>query len=67
MTEDEAFVEFLKSFGDKNGDGMITWAEWCDYYAAVSASVDNDEYFALAMKRAWKLDGETTVEGGVTF
>lgn len=30
--------------------------EWNDYYAAVSASIDNDEHFVQLMKMAWKLD-----------
>ena len=53
ITEDEAFLEFLANFGDKNNDGRITKCEWCDYYAAVSASVDNDDYFVALMRKAW--------------
>ena len=56
MTAEEVFVEFLASFGDKNGDGVITREEWSDYYAAVSANIDNDEHFCLLMRNAWKLD-----------
>lgn len=55
MTPEEVFVEFLSAFGDKNGDGMITKAEWNDYYAAVSANIDNDEHFCQLMARAWNL------------
>lgn len=55
MTPEEVFVEFLAAFGDKNGDGMITKAEWNDYYAAVSANIDNDEHFCQLMARAWNL------------
>jgi Ca2+-binding EF-hand superfamily protein len=55
MTEDEVFVEFLANFGDKNRDGKITRAEWTDYYAAVSSSIDNDDHFVNLMKSAWKL------------
>lgn len=56
MTEEEVFVQFLASFGDKNGDGVITRQEWNDYYAAVSANVDNDAHFVLLMRNAWKLE-----------
>ena len=56
MTEDQVFLEFLAHFGDKNGDGRITKHEFHDYYAAVSASVDNDDHFVQLMKSAWKLD-----------
>ena len=45
MTEDEVFTQFLSNVGDKNKDGTITHAEWNDYYAAVSASIDNDDLF----------------------
>ena len=55
ITEDEAFLEFLSSFGDKNNDGTITKAEWDDYYSAVSSSVDSDDEFVLMMVNAWKL------------
>ena len=55
ITEDEAFLEFLSSFGDKNNDGCITKTEWNDYYSAVSASVDNDEHFVDILSNAWKL------------
>ena len=49
ITEDEAFLEFLANFGDKNNDGNITKEEWNDYYAAVSASIDGDEQFVQLM------------------
>ena len=56
MTEDEVFTLFLQNFGDKNRDGKITKAEWNDYYAAVSANIDNDEHFCKLMRTAWRLD-----------
>lgn len=54
--EEEIFIEFLQNFGDKNRDGTITRHEWNDYYAAVSAHIDNDEHFVNLMKTAWRLD-----------
>lgn len=56
MSEDEVFVNFLQNFGDKNKDGTITRSEWNDYYAAVSANIDNDEHFVQLMKTAWKIE-----------
>ena len=56
MTDEEVFVQFLASFGDANGDGTITVQEWNDYYAAVSANIDNDSHFLVMMRNAWKLD-----------
>ena len=55
LTPQEVFTQFLACFGDKNGDGIITKREWDDYYAAVSASIDNDDHFCLLMRNAWKL------------
>ena len=49
ITEDEAFLEFLSSFGDKYNDGTITKAEWDDYYAAVSDCIESDDDFLLMM------------------
>lgn len=56
MTEDEVFTHFLKAYGDKNRDGMISRAEWNDHYAAISANIDNDDHFVSLMKTAWRLD-----------
>lgn len=56
MTEDEVFAQFLENFGDKNKDGTISRSEWNDYYAAVSANIDNDDHFVMLMRNAWKLD-----------
>ena len=55
MTEQEVFTEFRASFGDKNGDGQISKAEWNDYYASISANIDNDDHFVNLMAAAWKL------------
>ena len=35
---------------------IIKLKEWNDYYAAVSASIDDDGHFVELMKIAWKLD-----------
>eukprot|EP00003_Mantamonas_plastica_P032488 TRINITY_DN883_c0_g1_i1.p3 TRINITY_DN883_c0_g1~~TRINITY_DN883_c0_g1_i1.p3 ORF type:complete len:102 (-),score=28.95 TRINITY_DN883_c0_g1_i1:82-387(-) len=55
-TEEEVFGEFLKNFDDQeNPDGVITHEEFVNYYAGVSASIDNDMYFDLLMRKAWNL------------
>ena len=56
MTKDEIFMEFLANFNDKNGDGKISREEFNEYYSAVSADIDRDDYFVLMMRQAWKLD-----------
>ena len=55
ITEDEAFLDFLTNFGDKNNDGMITLTEWCDYYSAVSACISDDDHFVKLMNTTWEL------------
>uniref|UniRef100_A0A1I8IGV6 Calcyphosin-like protein n=1 Tax=Macrostomum lignano TaxID=282301 RepID=A0A1I8IGV6_9PLAT len=53
-TEDDVFKEFLRTFeAEGNVDGTITKDEFMNYYSGVSASVDNDAYFALIMKTAY--------------
>ena len=52
---DEVFTEFMGMWDTQEKDGIITFEEFCDYYTDVSASIDDDEYFALMMKNAWKL------------
>ena len=49
ITDDEAFLEFLANFADRNNDGKITQCEWIDYYSAVSSAVDNDDHFVSLM------------------
>lgn len=55
-TEDEILSTFLSKFEGKNSiDGQLTKDEFIDYYSGVSASIDEDLYFDLMMRKAWKL------------
>lgn len=56
MTEDQVFLEFLSNFADLNRDGRILRDEWNEYYAAVSASIENDEHFIALLRQVWRLD-----------
>jgi hypothetical protein len=63
-------AEFLDTFEihysllDRKGrDGKVTLQEFMEYYRNVSASIDNDEYFALMMTNAWNLDNKTYAKG----
>ena len=50
--------EFLDGF-DVGGvvDGMVTRTEFENYYANVSASIDDDTYFELMIRNAWHISG----------
>jgi hypothetical protein len=37
----------------------VTLDEFIEYYTNVSASLDNDEYFALMMNNSWNLSGDS--------
>lgn len=56
-TEQQCLENFLNSFepDESKRDGKVTHEEFVNYYAGVSASVDNDAYFDLMMRNAWKI------------
>ncbi|XP_017084352.1 calcyphosin-like protein [Drosophila eugracilis] len=56
-SEDEILTDFLHNFegGRGNLDGVITREEFVNYYATVSASIDDDMYFDLMMRRAYAM------------
>ena len=64
-TESQIFNEFLETFethhnimNGTQADGQVTQDEFIEYYTNVSASIDNDEYFALMMNNSWNLTGD---------
>jgi hypothetical protein len=57
-TEKQVLMEFLDTFdvgGEK--DGKVSLQEFENYYASISASVDNDDYFELMIRNAWHISG----------
>lgn len=62
-TEAEVLTKFLHTFEsdssspdvEPSGDGVVTREEFENYYAGVSASIDQDIYFDLVMRNAYKL------------
>ena len=55
ITQEQAFDEFARNFNDHTGAGKIEKCEWNDYYAAVSASVEDDEHFISLLKSTWQI------------
>lgn len=49
--------EFMSQWDTIKKDGIVTPDEWLDYYADVSASIDDDDYFELMIRNAWHIAG----------
>eukprot|EP00996_Jenningsia_fusiforme_P004374 NODE_5189_length_707_cov_25.279635_g4821_i0.p1 GENE.NODE_5189_length_707_cov_25.279635_g4821_i0~~NODE_5189_length_707_cov_25.279635_g4821_i0.p1 ORF type:complete len:188 (+),score=34.28 NODE_5189_length_707_cov_25.279635_g4821_i0:83-565(+) len=54
-TAQEAMIDFLKGW-DKNGDNEISREEFADYYADISAAIDEDEEFETMLRNTWHVD-----------
>ena len=52
-TEADVLREFLQGFDSTRLGGRVTFAEFERYFAYNTASIDDDEYFALMMRNAW--------------
>lgn len=54
-TRDEILAEFLNNFDGKrgDGDGVLLWEEFYDYYSDLSMSTPSDEYFVKMMESTW--------------
>ncbi len=55
ITQEQAFDEFARNFNDRTGAGKIEKCEWDDYFAAVSASVVEDDHFIELLKGEWEI------------
>lgn len=60
-TEKQVLAEFLDTFHGMYDyhaihDDKVTKDEFCEYYAFISASIDNDQYFELMMNNAWRMN-----------
>jgi len=60
-TERQVLEEFLATFElalSGEGDGKVTPEEFTEYYTAVSASIDRDDYFEQMINNSWNLTGD---------
>ena len=64
-TEQQILNEFLETFEThhnikNNGanDSKVSLEEFTEYYNNISASIDNDDYFALMMNNSWNIKGD---------
>lgn len=55
ISEDEAFLDLLTNFIDKNNDGRVHREEWNAYYCKISAGIPNDEHFCQLMCQVWRM------------
>lgn len=57
-TPQDVLREFVDTF-DVGGevDGKVTRSEFENYYRNISASIDDDEYFELMIRNAWRISG----------
>lgn len=55
MSAEEALLELLKNFSDKDNNGRIHRDEWCNYWGSVSAGIASDDHFCALMCQVWKL------------
>lgn len=54
-SQEQVFFEFMSMWDTQKRDGIVTFDEFCDYYADISAGIDSDEYFSGMINSAWKL------------
>ena len=58
-TPKQAMIEYMAQWQHNAMDGIITLQEFEDHYKEVSASIDDDDYFELMIRNAWRIAGGT--------
>jgi len=66
-TEEQVLGEFLETFESHHNtltggtnDQKVSFEEWIEYYSNISASIDDDQYFAQMMNSSWNLQGDAS-------
>ena len=55
LTARQVLTGFLSIWDTYDHDGVVTFAEFCDYYHGISASVDSDEVFEAVILSSWRI------------
>lgn len=55
-TEDQIFYLYLKNFSNERKISSVTKRQWDDYYAGVSATIDDDAHFIKHIKNQFKVE-----------
>jgi hypothetical protein len=50
-------MDFMSQWDRTDADGIVTLDEFEDYYKEISASIDDDDYFELMIRNAWRMAG----------
>lgn len=60
-TEEQLLLDFLSNFTNPRSrghfDGSLDRKDFEQYYRAISASIDDDDYFELLVRNAWHISG----------
>lgn len=56
ITKEKAVAELMAPW-NKNGDTTIDWEEFLEHYEWLSPSIDNDAYFELMIRNAFRISG----------
>jgi hypothetical protein len=55
-TEDQIFYLFLKNFSNEKKISSVSKRQWDDYYAGISATIDDDVHFIRLIKNQFKVE-----------
>ena len=55
ISEDEALLEFLTNFSDRENNGRIHRDEWSAYFAKTAERIGNDSHFCQLMAQMCRL------------
>eukprot|EP01061_Rhynchopus_euleeides_P042891 TRINITY_DN7480_c0_g1_i2.p1 TRINITY_DN7480_c0_g1~~TRINITY_DN7480_c0_g1_i2.p1 ORF type:complete len:365 (+),score=144.40 TRINITY_DN7480_c0_g1_i2:73-1167(+) len=55
-TPEEVIQVFAQDW-DRDGNSIITESEFIEYYKDISAGIDDDAYFELMLRNAWRMGG----------